>query len=100
MQEILHEDISREEFAGKNKKRLYFKRLIINLLILGILAVALYVIQLTVTKYSDDTGTLSGLIPSIILTVFNLVLPVFFEILGRSEEWSSPFFLIQVSVLR
>jgi hypothetical protein len=41
-----------------------------------------------------------GLIPAIILAAFNLILPIIFEILTIQEGWSTPLFVIQLSVLR
>ena len=35
-----------------------------------------------------------------ILVSFNLVLPVFFEIMTQQEQWSTPLLVIQLSVLR
>ncbi len=41
-----------------------------------------------------------GLIPSVIVAVFNLILPIFFEILTLQEQWKTQLRVIQVAVLR
>lgn len=38
--------------------------------------------------------------PSLVMAAFNLFLPVIFELLCRAEQWSTPLFVIQISVVR
>ena len=70
---------SEEAYKAKDKTPIYVKRAIIAFVITCILAVALYLIYFTVVKYSSETGTVAGLIPSIVLAAFNVGLPPFFQ---------------------
>ncbi len=58
MQEYLGEAESRAEYMKGSHLRRYVKRGVVNFVILGILSVALFVIQLTVVKFSEEDDSL------------------------------------------
>ena len=71
-----------------------------NIVIAGILALALWTIHLAVQAFAEDESTLGALVPSIVLTVWNLLTPWLFFVIGKFEEWRTPVFLSQMTVAR
>eukprot|EP00053_Salpingoeca_punica_P019461 m.197032 g.197032 ORF g.197032 m.197032 type:complete len:808 (+) comp17657_c0_seq1:69-2492(+) len=100
LREIMDEETFKKEYDMKEKHRIYAKRVLVNIIILIILALSLWAVQASVTSFADDKNEAARLIPSIILSGFNLALPVAFEQLARYEEWRTPLFVIQLSVIR
>jgi hypothetical protein len=60
MQQTLYDSIHTQEYAKKDKRRLYIKRFFVNVIVLTILGLSLWAIQTAVVKFSSDTGTLQG----------------------------------------
>eukprot|EP00052_Salpingoeca_macrocollata_P022877 m.199889 g.199889 ORF g.199889 m.199889 type:complete len:857 (-) comp21905_c1_seq5:29-2599(-) len=100
LREILDEEKLRAEHEQKNFRNLILKRIVINIVIFAMLGLALWSVQAAVVRYAESTDTAFRLVPAIVLTVYNLVLPIAFELLAVQEEWRTPLFVIQLSVVR
>ena len=62
LQQILDETIFAREYAVKDKKHLFIKRILVSILIAIILGLAAWAIAATVSKYAHNLGTLKGLL--------------------------------------
>jgi Na+/melibiose symporter-like transporter len=95
------EQKSREEYAQKNKLDLIRRRLLVNVCVLAILAISFYAIQATVDRYAGAApNSIDQLIPSIVVSILNQVVPVSFEVMARFEQWRTPLQTIKWTVVR
>ena len=95
------EQKSKEEYAQKNRFDLLRRRLFINVCVLGCLAISFYAIQVTVDRYaSASPNSFDQLIPSIVVSVLNQVVPITFEMMARVEQWRTPLQTIKWTVVR
>lgn len=95
------EQKSREEYAQKNKLDLIRRRLFVNVCVLATLAVSFYAIQATVDRYAGAApNSIAQLIPSIVVSLLNQAVPVFFEVMSRFEQWRTPLQTIKWTVVR
>eukprot|EP00048_Salpingoeca_helianthica_P006676 m.101432 g.101432 ORF g.101432 m.101432 type:complete len:839 (+) comp14089_c0_seq7:137-2653(+) len=95
----LTEAKAKEEQSKISLRSIYARRALINLVVIVILALSLYIVQLAVTNFSDNTD-ISYFIPSLILAVFNFALPLAFRMLSVFESWTTDLFVIQITVVR
>eukprot|EP00047_Mylnosiga_fluctuans_P023953 m.149762 g.149762 ORF g.149762 m.149762 type:complete len:898 (+) comp9732_c0_seq11:38-2731(+) len=103
--QLVRETIAEQQALEQSKnnsrfKQILLKRIVVNLAVFCILALALYIIQLTVSTYSKSGSDLTNLIAPLILSVFNVVLPIAFERLSVFEEWRTNLFVVQITVVR
>uniref|UniRef100_A0A0B7A772 TMC domain-containing protein n=1 Tax=Arion vulgaris TaxID=1028688 RepID=A0A0B7A772_9EUPU len=89
----------RENRTAKEKAQLYLKRLVINLVVVTLLVGSLYAIYLATEyllekqtdKLNDVLQLLISYLPSIVISVLNLVVPEIFLALTELEEYTHSF---------
>jgi len=98
---LLDEGSAKEAYVNRMSahwKRIYFKRVLINLLMLAILVLCLYGIFAAVEQ-SNTTGA-GSLVPALVLSVVNAVVPFLFEKLAFAEEWRTELTVIKYTIIR
>lgn len=96
------EQKSREEYATKDHGMLIRRRVLINVLVVFILGLSFLAIQQAVVTFSGDSNADSFelLVPSIVVSILNQIVPISFEVLARKEEWRTPLQAIIWTVVR
>lgn len=100
LRESINELTATASVDPKTKRMLYFRRAMINIVIISLLSVALYVIFIVVERFASSTSVVSNLIPSVVVSCFNIILPLCFEQLAYMERWSTDLFVLQLTVVR
>jgi len=89
-----------EEYASRDVSRLFLIRVAINIFIVILLALAVFAVQQTVTAFVGSTDAVQQLVPSIVLSILIFTMPLGFEFLAKAEQWRTPLFTIQLTVVR
>lgn len=101
LMEQVFEQKSKAEYEAKNPRALLRRRICVNIIVLMILMLSFWAIQATVTAYGETvSNSFDQLIPSIVVSLLNQVVPITFEMLARLEQWRTPLQGIVWTVVR
>eukprot|EP00079_Xenopus_tropicalis_P039283 XP_017953054.1 PREDICTED: transmembrane channel-like protein 7 [Xenopus tropicalis] len=117
LQYELKTDLAEERIRQRKQKRtrgetfrIYFFRFLLNIIVIGVLAGSFYAIYRATVYSLENSNTVSGsnadpinllveYLPSIVITIANIVTPLIFESIVRYEDYS-PAFEIRFTLIR